>query len=55
MLFLLDILEAIFLHPLDAWREFTTGGRCSSAEFAQLEVKRTAANLRRSWKSRPTK
>ena len=55
MRFLLDILEAILLHPVDAWREFTTGGRCSSAEFAQLEVKRTAANLRRSWKSRPTK
>lgn len=45
MLFFLDILEAIFLHPLDAWREFTTGGRCSSAEFA-------ARALRRSWKTR---
>lgn len=52
MLFFFEILEAIFLHPLDAWREFTTGGRCSSAEFAHLELKRAAVNLRRSWKSR---
>lgn len=48
MLFFLDILEAIFLHPLEAWRELTTGGRITSAEFA-------AQQLRRSWKSRRTK
>lgn len=55
MLFSLDILEAIFLHPLEAWREFTTGGACSSTEFAAIQQRRVAANLRRSWKSRRTK
>lgn len=45
MLFFLDLLEALLLHPLESWRELTTHGRCTSAQFA-------AEQLRRSWKTR---
>lgn len=51
MFFFFDILEAIVLHPLEAWNEFVTGGRCSSAEFARHQQQRLARNLRRSWKT----